>query len=127
MTEEEEQGIVDSGKMIDMPEIYLLSSTFFNYHLNPRGIFSVNKSIGYEKAFKFSVRIVNLYKYLCSKEREYIISKQILRSGKSIGANINEASQAQSKKDFLSKMNIASKEASDTEYCCRQQKQCEKV
>lgn len=74
------------------------------------------KSVVYEKAFDFSIRIVNLYKYLTTEKREYILSKQVLRSGTSIGANIKEALQAQSKKDFLSKMNIALKEASETEY-----------
>lgn len=74
------------------------------------------KSIVYEKAFCFSVRIVNLYKYLTTEKKEYILSKQILRSGTSIGANIKEALQGQSRKDYLSKMNIALKEASETEY-----------
>lgn len=74
------------------------------------------KSLVYEKAFDFSIRIVNLYKYLTIEKREYTLSKQVLRSGTSIGANIKEALQAQSKKDFLSKMNIALKEASETEY-----------
>lgn len=69
-----------------------------------------------DKSFKFAVRIVNLYKYLCENKKEYVLSKQLLRSGTSIGANIREAVQGQSKKDFLSKMNIALKEASETEY-----------
>lgn len=76
----------------------------------------VMKSIVYEKAFDFAVRIVNLYKYLTNDRKEYVISKQVLRSGTSIGANIKEALQGQSKKDYLSKMNIALKEASETEY-----------
>ena len=74
------------------------------------------KSIVYEKAFDFAIRIVNLYKYLTTDKKEYIMSKQVLRSGTSIGANIKEALQAQSKNDYLSKMNIALKEASETEY-----------
>ena len=74
------------------------------------------KSIVYEKAFDFAIRIVNLYKYLITEKKEYIMSKQVLRSGTSIGANIKEALQAQSKNDYLSKMNIALKEASETEY-----------
>jgi four helix bundle protein len=74
------------------------------------------KSIGYEKAFKFSIRIVRLYQYLCKDKKEYVLSKQILRSGTSIGANIKEALQAQSKRDYLSKMNVALEEASETEY-----------
>lgn len=74
------------------------------------------KSVVYDKAFDFAVRIVNLYKYLTTDKKEYIMSKQVLRSGTSIGANIKEALQGQSKKDYLSKMNIALKEASETEY-----------
>ncbi|MGN9165487.1 four helix bundle protein [Tissierellaceae bacterium HCP3S3_D8] len=74
------------------------------------------QSVVYKKAFCFAVRIVNLYKYLTSSKKEYVLSNQVLRSGTSIGANIKEALQGQSKKDFLSKMNIALKEASETEY-----------
>ena len=76
----------------------------------------MKENLVYEKAFKFSVRIVNLYKYLTSEYKEYILSKQVLRSGTSVGANIKEGIEAQSRKDFLSKMNIALKEASETEY-----------
>lgn len=76
----------------------------------------MKENLVYEKAFKFSVRIVNLYKYLTSENKEFILFKQILRSGTSVGANIKEGIEAQSKKDFLSKMNIALKEASETEY-----------
>ncbi len=74
------------------------------------------ESIVYDKAFCFAVRTVNLYKYLTTSKKEYAMSNQVLRSGTSIGANIKEALQAQSKRDFLSKMNIALKEASETEY-----------
>ena len=74
------------------------------------------KSIIYDKSFQFSVRIVKLYKYLSNEKKEYILSKQLLRSGTSIGANIHEAISAQSKKDFISKMSIANKEARETEY-----------
>ncbi|ADK14038.1 four helix bundle protein [Clostridium ljungdahlii] len=76
----------------------------------------LKKNILYEKTFKFSVRIVKLYKYLIDYRKEYVISKQILRSGTSIGANVKEGIVAQSKRDFLSKMYIALKEASETEY-----------
>jgi len=68
------------------------------------------------KSKKFAVRIVNLYKHLCDAKREFVLSKQILRSGTSIGANVHEAVQAQSRNDFISKMNVALKEASETEY-----------
>ena len=68
------------------------------------------------KSFNFAVRIVNLYKYLTDTKKEYVLSKQLLRSGKSIGANVAEAEQAQSKPDFVSKVNIALKETSETKY-----------
>lgn len=76
----------------------------------------MKESLVYEKAFKFAICIVNLYKHLCKEKNEYIISKQVLRSGTSIGANVKEAVQASSKRDFLMKMNIALKEASETDY-----------
>ncbi|WHH57519.1 four helix bundle protein [Petroclostridium sp. X23] len=76
----------------------------------------VDSSITFDKAFKFAIRIVDLYKYLCENKKEYVLSKQILRCGTSIGANISEASKAQSKKDFVSKYYIAFKEAAETEY-----------
>ena len=69
-----------------------------------------------QKSFAFSVRIVNLYKYLSQQKHEYMISKQIYKSGTSIGANIAEAQRAQSTADFVSKLKIAMKEASDTQY-----------
>jgi len=74
------------------------------------------KSIIADKSRKFAVRIVNLYKHLCNSKKEFVLSKQVLRSGTSIGANVHEAVQAQSRNDFVSKMNIALKEASETEY-----------
>ncbi len=72
-----------------------------------------------EKTFEFSVRIVNMYKYLLKTKKEFIISKQILRSGTSIGANVSEAQKGQTKADFSAKMNIALKEANETEYWLR--------
>ena len=68
------------------------------------------------KSYDFAIRVINLYKYLTKEKREYVLSKQLLRSGTSIGANVREALDGQSKKDFLSKMNIALKEASETQY-----------
>ena len=68
------------------------------------------------KSLDFAVRIVNLYKYLTDIKKEYVLSKQLLRSGTSIGANVAEAEQAQSRPDFVSKMNIALKETSETKY-----------
>ncbi len=72
-----------------------------------------------DKSFAFAVRIVNLYKYLTGRKKEFILSKQVMRSGTSIGANVAEAQRAQSKADFAAKMNIALKEANETEYWIR--------
>ncbi len=77
------------------------------------------ENITQNKSFDFAVRIVNLFKHLSNDKKEFVLSKQVLRSGTSIGANISEAIQGQSKKDFLSKMNIALKEANETEYWLR--------
>ena len=68
-----------------------------------------------DKSMDFAVRVVNLCKYLCNDKKEFILSKQLLRSGTSIGANTHEAHNGQSTKDFLAKMYIALKEASGTE------------
>lgn len=75
-----------------------------------------NKNTIKFKSKQFAVRIVNLYKYLCNDKKEFVLSKQILRSGTSIGANIAESECAISKKDFLSKLYIALKECSETLY-----------
>jgi len=72
-----------------------------------------------EKAYAFALRIVKLYRYLCEEKKEFILSKQIVRSGTSIGANIEEAIGGQSDRDFLSKMSIAYKEARETRYWLR--------
>jgi four helix bundle protein len=68
------------------------------------------------KSLAFAIRIVNLYKYLCEERKEYVLSKQLLRSGTSVGANVKEALRGQTKKDFAAKMNVALKEISETEY-----------
>ncbi len=68
------------------------------------------------KSFDFAVRIVKLYRHLCDEKKEYVLSKQLLRSGTSIGANINEAQAGQSKNDFIAKISIASKEARESKY-----------
>ena len=68
------------------------------------------------KSKDFAIRIVKLYKYLNENKKEYVLSKQLLKSGTSIGANVKEAIRGQSKLDFYAKMNIALKEASETEY-----------
>ncbi|MCQ2284699.1 MAG: four helix bundle protein [Bacteroidales bacterium] len=69
-----------------------------------------------DKSKAFALRIINLYKYLCEQKSEYVLSKQVLRSGTSIGANISEGGYAQSKSDFVSKLTIALKETAETEY-----------
>ena len=69
-----------------------------------------------DKSYKFAVRVVKLYKYLTEEKKEYILSKQLLRSGTSIGANVKEAIHAESRADFIHKLSIALKEASETEY-----------
>jgi four helix bundle protein len=70
----------------------------------------------YDKAYKFALRIVKGYKYLCETKQEYVLSKQLLRSGTSIGANIAEANGAISQADFRAKMSIAYKECLETKY-----------
>lgn len=69
-----------------------------------------------DKSYKFALRIVKLYQHLADERKEYVLSKQILRSGTSIGANVTEGNQAQSKSDFVHKLSIAHKEAFETEY-----------
>ena len=71
------------------------------------------------KSFNFAIQIVKLYKYLYYSKKEYVLSKQLLRAGTSIGANVAEAEQAQSKADFISKISIALKEATETDYWIR--------
>lgn len=72
-----------------------------------------------DKSIEFAAQIIKLQQYLHKEKKEYIISKQIIRSGTSIGANINEASYGQSKADFISKLHIALKETAETEYWLR--------
>ena len=77
---------------------------------------NLSKNVVEEKSIDFSVRIVKLYKYLTEAKKETIMARQILRSGTSIGANISEAQSASSEKDFLFKMQTASKECNETKY-----------
>lgn len=77
---------------------------------------NLSKNVVEKKSIDFSVRIVKLYKYLTEVKKETIMARQILRSGTSIGANISEAQSASSEKDFLFKMQIASKECNETKY-----------
>ena len=76
----------------------------------------VRESKVYQKAYVFAVRIVKLYQHLCEKKKEYVLSKQILECGTSIGANTAEANGAISKKDFSAKISIAYKEGLETKY-----------
>jgi len=69
-----------------------------------------------EKSYKFALRMIKLYKFMISEHKEFVLSKQVLRSGTSIGANIEESVHAQSKIDFIHKLSIAQKEASETSY-----------
>ena len=72
-----------------------------------------------EKSFQFAIRIINLYKYMQTEHNEYVLAKQLLRCGTSIGANVAESQQAQSRPDFISKLNIALKETTETKYWLR--------
>ncbi len=72
-----------------------------------------------KKSYDFAVRIIKLYKYLVENEKEFVLSKQLLRCGTSIGANVEEAIGAQSRKDFFAKLTIAYKEARETHYWIR--------
>ena len=76
---------------------------------------SGDKNIVANKSFAFALRIIKAYKYL-TEHNEYVLSKQLLRSGTSVGANCREAKNAQSRLDFISKLNIALKEADETAY-----------
>ena len=77
------------------------------------------ESVLEQKSFLFAIRIVNLHKHLRGSKKEYTMSQQLLRSGTSIGANIAEAQQAQSKADFVSKLSIALKETTEKKYWIR--------
>jgi len=68
------------------------------------------------KSYSFALRIVKAYKYLIAEKKEFVLSKQLLRAGTSIGANVAEANQGQSRPDFISKLSIALKESLETEY-----------
>lgn len=76
----------------------------------------MSNSIIFNKSKHFAIRIIRIYQYLSDKKNEYILSKQLLRSGTSIGANVREATMGQSRKDFIAKLHIALKEASESEY-----------
>lgn len=79
----------------------------------------MNGNVIESKSFDFAVRIVNLHKHLSVEKKEFVLSKQLLRSGTSIGANVSEAIRGQSKADFAAKMCIALKEANESHYWIR--------
>jgi len=74
------------------------------------------KSVIKEKSFAFAIKAVNTYKYLFQEKKEFVMSKQLLRSGTSVGANIRESQNAQSKADFVHKLSISQKECDETMY-----------
>ena len=76
-------------------------------------------SILREKSYQFALRIVKLYKFIVAEKNEYVLSKQILPSGTSVGAKVEEANQARSKADFIHKLSIAQKESFETDYWLR--------
>jgi len=75
-----------------------------------------SENVVLEKSRKFAIRIYNLYKYLCDEKHEFVLAKQLLRSGTSIGANLTEAQYSVSKKEFIVKTKISLKECAETEY-----------
>ncbi len=80
---------------------------------------SDNENIILKKSYDFAIRIVKMYRHLSVEKKEYVLSKQVLRSGTSIGANVEEAIGGISKADFKAKMGIAYKEARETDYWLR--------
>jgi len=80
---------------------------------------NTNQNIILEKSFEFSLKVIETYKYLIKEKKEFVLSKQLLRAGTSIGANIHESLSAESRNDFIHKLNISLKEARETEYWLR--------
>ena len=87
----------------------------------------MKENIIQKKSFLFAIRIINLYKFLVNEKNEFVLSKQILRSGTSIGANIEESIGGQSERDFLSKISISYKEARETIYWLKLLKETEYI
>ncbi len=84
--------------------------------VNDTEIMSEKKSIIKDNSFAFAIRVINLYKHLAEAKKEFVLSKQLLRSGTSIGALVREAQNAESSKDFVHKLGIAQKECDETVY-----------
>jgi len=80
------------------------------------GLRFMKENIVKDKSFRFAVRVVRLYQYLCQKKKEFVLSKQLLRCGTSVGAMVREAEHAETKADFKHKMAIAQKEINETLY-----------
>jgi len=80
------------------------------------GQLTMKENIIKDKSFEFALRIIKLYQYLTNEKKEFVLSKQLLRSGTSIGALIREAEQAESKADFIHKLSISLKEANESDY-----------
>ena len=93
-----------------------LSSFFISLFYLLFSLYICDMNIALEKSRKFAVRIYNLYKHLCDAKKEFTLTKQLLRSGTSIGANLSEARYSISKKEFHAKTTIALKECAETEY-----------
>ena len=105
--------------MIGSKRELIQNLTFKIKNYQPRGIMAIKKpNIIKEKTYKFALDIIKVYQQMI-KQNEFILSKQLVRSGTSIGANTEEATAAQSRKDFISKMSISSKEARETNYWLR--------
>ena len=79
-------------------------------------IVMITDNVTQDKSYRFAIRIVKAYRYLINEQKEFVLSKQLLRSGTAIGALVREGVHAQSRPDFLNKMNVALKEAYETEY-----------
>ena len=79
----------------------------------------MKKNVLQEKSYAFALRIVKTYQFLCSEKKEYVLSKQLMRAGTSVGANVEEAIGGQSDRDFLSKISISYKEARESHYWIR--------
>src|SRR5690554_8235011 len=80
------------------------------------GVNWIRENVVKNKSFAFAVKIVKLYQFLCEQKKEFVLSKQLLRSGTSVGAMIKEAEHAETKKDFIHKMGLAQKEINETIY-----------
>ena len=98
--------------------VYFLKAGIENgkLRMENEGSYPLKKNIVKEKSFAFALRIIKLHRFLQDEKREYVLSKQLLRSGTAIGALVREAEQAESKADFIHKMAIALKEANETDY-----------